>query len=72
RRDRHERRTRRVHPGPHHRDDHGLPTGLSPNGVSQRPVVSADGRLVIFRSEATNLVAGDTNAVFDLFRAPTP
>ncbi|MEO0325479.1 MAG: hypothetical protein AAF447_21155, partial [Myxococcota bacterium] len=45
-----------------------LPTGLSPNGVSQRPVVSADGRLVIFRSEATNLVAGDTNAVFDLFR----
>lgn len=40
-----------------------------PNGRSQGPVVSAGGGLVIYRSEATNLVAGDGNAVFDLFFA---
>ncbi len=29
--------------------------------------ISGDGRYVLFRSNATNLVSGDTNAVYDLF-----
>jgi hypothetical protein len=41
--------------------------GADPNGESGQPAVSADGRLVVFRSEATNLVAGDTNGVADIF-----
>ncbi len=31
------------------------------------PAVSADGRYVAFRADATNLVAGDTNGVADIF-----
>jgi Tol biopolymer transport system component len=31
------------------------------------PVISADGRYVAFWSEATNLVAGDTNSLIDIF-----
>lgn len=37
------------------------------NGLSQSPGISADGRYVVFASEATNLVTGDTNAVRDVF-----
>jgi hypothetical protein len=37
------------------------------NGASFNPAVSADGRFVAFASDATNLVAGDTNAVRDVF-----
>ena len=33
----------------------------------QGPTISGDGRYVLFRSNATNLVAGDTNATHDLF-----
>jgi len=33
----------------------------------QGPTISGDGRYVLFRSNATNLVAGDTNATSDLF-----
>jgi Tol biopolymer transport system component len=36
-------------------------------GASQFPVISADGRLIVFQSSATNLVAGDTNAQQDVF-----
>jgi hypothetical protein len=36
-------------------------------GVSDSPTISADGRFVIFRSSATNVVAGDSNGVPDLF-----
>jgi uncharacterized repeat protein (TIGR01451 family) len=32
------------------------------------PLVSANGEVVVFSSRATNLVAGDTNGVFDVFR----
>jgi len=32
-------------------------------------VISADGRFVSYYSAATNLVAGDTNAEFDVFLA---
>jgi Tol biopolymer transport system component len=37
------------------------PAGIQGNGGSFRPAVSGDGRLVAFRSAATNLVPGDDN-----------
>jgi len=37
------------------------------NGQSDGPAISADGRYVVFRSNATNLVAGDTNGRPDYF-----
>ncbi|MFN8624830.1 MAG: EB domain-containing protein [Candidatus Binatia bacterium] len=42
-------------------------TGTDSNGESYAPVVSRDGRFVVFGSEATNLVSHDTNAAADLF-----
>jgi Tol biopolymer transport system component len=42
-------------------------TGAEANGNSDRPALSADGRFLAFRSDATNLVAGDTNGSFDIF-----
>ena len=41
--------------------------GQSTGGISVFPSISADGRLVIFDSTATNLVAGDTNGDGDVF-----
>ena len=41
--------------------------GAQGNGDSTLPAISADGRLVVFTSAATNLVAGDTNGVRDIF-----
>jgi flagellin-like hook-associated protein FlgL len=41
--------------------------GNQSNGGSQVTAISADGRYVAFNSTATNLVAGDTNAVQDSF-----
>lgn len=41
--------------------------GVAGNGASDRPVISADGLVVIFESDATNLVAGDTNGATDIF-----
>lgn len=41
--------------------------GGAPDGASYDPSVSGDGRLVVFVSEATNLVAGDRNRVADVF-----
>jgi Tol biopolymer transport system component/ribosomal protein L24E len=41
--------------------------GALANGQSQRPTLSADGRFVAFWSDATNLVAGDTNDAPDAF-----
>jgi Tol biopolymer transport system component len=37
------------------------------DGESYSPSISADGRYVAFDSEATNLVAGDTNGTVDVF-----
>jgi Tol biopolymer transport system component len=48
----------------------GVPVGRSgqqANGLSFSPAISADGRFVAFQSEASNLVAGDTNGVGDVF-----
>ena len=42
-------------------------TGAESDGWSGDPSISADGRYVAFGSEATNLVAGDTNALADIF-----
>jgi Tol biopolymer transport system component len=43
------------------------PGGVESNGYSHDPVLSADGRFVAFTSNATNLVAGDTNRRSDVF-----
>ncbi|MFM1749737.1 MAG: hypothetical protein RLZZ188_3403, partial [Verrucomicrobiota bacterium] len=42
-------------------------TGAQANGASQTPALSSDGRWIVFASVATNLVAGDTNNVSDIF-----
>src|SRR5690606_14359741 len=41
--------------------------GLQGNANSLHPAISADGRYVAFQSEASNLVAGDTNNAADVF-----
>jgi Tol biopolymer transport system component len=41
--------------------------GGQANGPSFQPAISSDGRYVAFYSEATNLVAGDTNGADDVF-----
>lgn len=41
--------------------------GTQGNSVSTVPAISADGRFVAFASAASNMVPGDTNAVFDIF-----
>lgn len=41
--------------------------GAQANGASTGAVFSPDGTKVMFRSEASNLVAGDTNGVADIF-----
>ncbi|MBN8246466.1 MAG: PD40 domain-containing protein [Verrucomicrobia bacterium] len=43
------------------------PDGTPGSGDSVEPTISADGRFIAFRSEASNLVAGDTNGVQDVF-----
>jgi Tol biopolymer transport system component len=41
--------------------------GEEANGTSGQPFISMDGRFVVFRSDASNLVPGDTNGVGDVF-----
>jgi hypothetical protein len=41
--------------------------GAQPNGQSHQPKISGDGRWVVFVSDASNLVANDTNGVGDVF-----
>jgi len=41
--------------------------GEQGNSYSQRPSISADGQYIVFWSEATNLVASDTNSIVDVF-----
>lgn len=43
------------------------PGGVPSNGNSFEPAISADGRFVAFGSDASNLVAGDTNDHNDIF-----
>lgn len=42
-------------------------TGRQGTGDSTWPSISADGRYTAFRSEASNLVSGDTNSLGDIF-----
>ena len=56
--DRHERTTKRISVGAR---------GGPANGASDIPRISADGRFVVFASDATNLVPRDTNRVRDVF-----
>jgi Tol biopolymer transport system component len=42
-------------------------SGGEATGLSQRPSISADGRYVAFYSEASDLVAGDSNGSSDIF-----
>lgn len=43
------------------------PAGVEGNGDSFAPAISADGLTVVFESYASNLVAGDTNGVRDIY-----
>ncbi len=43
------------------------PAGASGNADSDAPVISPDGRYVAFHSRASNLVANDNNADYDVF-----
>src|SRR5690242_11634512 len=43
-------------------------SGTQANGPSSFGNVSANGRFVVFSSDATNLVPGDTNGKTDVFR----
>jgi Tol biopolymer transport system component len=43
------------------------PSGAQASGHCAQPALSADGRFVAFHSNALNLVAGDTNGVWDIF-----
>lgn len=40
--------------------------GAPANGNCEFPSISADGRVVVYESMATNLVAGDTNGAADV------
>lgn len=45
---------------------------VQPNAASSAPHISSDGNWVAFQSDASNLVAGDTNNVADVFVAVNP
>ena len=47
------------------------PDGIQGDGLSFAPIVSADGALVVFSSEAGNLVRNDSNRIRDVFVAST-
>ncbi|MBI3843630.1 MAG: hypothetical protein HY292_03225 [Planctomycetes bacterium] len=42
-------------------------SGVQPDQTCDSPSIAAGGRFVIFRTQATNLVPGDTNGSFDIF-----
>lgn len=42
-------------------------TGQQGDGASTLPAINSDARFVAFQSQATNLVAGDTNGFLDIF-----
>ncbi len=41
--------------------------GTASNGFSEFPTLSGDGRIIVYHSDATNLVANDTNGMRDIF-----
>ena len=48
-----------------------VPPATSTDGISLATAISADGRYVVFDSDASNLITGDTNGVRDVFRYDT-
>ena len=62
-RDRRTGKTTRVSVTSRERQATGSPTHTGSNA----PLISGDGRYVAFHSDASNLVPGDTNRVFDIF-----
>lgn len=46
--------------------------GTQGNGQSDEPQIDADGRFIVFRSDADNLVAGDSNGESDVFLVRNP
>ena len=48
------------------------PASGESNGHSYNPAISGDGQWIVFESDATNLVAGDSNATRDIFRVHNP
>lgn len=46
--------------------------GSAADNHSYQPDISADGNWIVFESDATNLVAGDTNQSRDIFRVANP
>jgi Tol biopolymer transport system component len=50
----------------------GQPPGGESNGNSTNPSISEDGRWIVFESDASNLVTGDSNRARDIFRAANP
>ncbi|MBZ0286715.1 MAG: hypothetical protein K8I30_03805, partial [Anaerolineae bacterium] len=48
------------------------PNNGAANGASTHPRLSADGRRLVFQSEASNLVAGDNNGLTDIFVRDLP
>lgn len=48
------------------------PASGESNGNSYKPVISGDGLWIAFESDATNLVAGDSNTLRDIFRVANP
>lgn len=51
---------------------HKTYNGATPNGATEFPTISSDGSLIAFVGRASNLVASDTNAKYDIFLAPRP
>jgi tricorn protease-like protein len=45
--------------------------GSQSNGLSAIADITSDGKFIVFVSQATNLVAGDTNALLDIFLRST-
>jgi WD40 repeat protein len=45
--------------------------GGEPNGESRSPAISADGRYVVFASDASDIIESDTNGVSDVFLRDT-
>lgn len=46
-------------------------SGVIGNGDSANAAISGDGKVALYQSDATNLVASDTNGVSDVFVSPT-
>jgi hypothetical protein len=42
-------------------------SGEVANGPSSMPLISGDGRFVVFQTRASNLTVGDTNGVMDIY-----